>query len=309
MTASTFALTWDLTSLAPAPTTTNFREQLDRFKVKLAQFAASTNSPPAVDARPENVSRWVSMIAEYELLDAQATDVKALVECYCAADAENKLYQQLQAELATLTPHREQIATNVEFALKEATDDGFAALVEAAPELKRSEYFLATRRKNAALRLPKSQELLAADLAVDGIHAWGRLFDRLSGSLKVQVQEKGKLVTRSPGQVQFDSPQRTIRENNFYAADAAWATIADSCAEAINHIAGTRLTTYRHVGLRDHLEAPLRHNRMTRETLDSMWSTINAGKGVLKDYFAAKARLIGVDRLAWYDMAAPLPSL
>src|SRR6185436_13237098 len=142
------------------------------------------------------------------------------------------------------------------------------------------EYFLITRRKNAALRLPKSQELLAADLAVDGIHAWGRLFDRLSGSLK--VQEQGKLVTRSPGQVQFDSPQRTVRENNFFAADAAWATIADSCAEAINHIAGTRLTTYRHVGLRDHLEAPLRHNRMTRETLDSMWSTITAGKGVLK---------------------------
>ena len=309
MTASTFPLTWDLNSLAPAPTTAAFREQLDQFKAKLAQFAASTNSLPPVDGRAENVARWVSVISEYELLDAQATDVKALVECYCAADAENKFYQQLQAELATLTPHREQIATNVEFALKEATDDGFAALREAAPELKRNEYFLVTRRKNAALRLPKSQELLAADLAVDGIHAWGRLFDRLSGSLKVQVQEQGKLVTRSPGQVQFDSPQRTIRENNFFAADAAWGTIADSCAEAINHIAGTRLTTYRHVGLRDHLEAPLRHNRMTRETLDSMWSTINAGKGVLKDYFAAKARLLGVNRLAWYDLTAPLPQL
>ena len=309
MTASIFPLTWDLNSLAPAPTTAAFREQLDQFKAKLAQFAASTNSLPPVDGRAENVARWVSVISEYELLDAQATDVKALVECYCATDAENKFYQQLQAELATLTPHREQIATNVEFALKEATDDGFAALLEAAPELKRNEYFLVTRRKNAALRLPKSQELLAADLAVDGIHAWGRLFDRLSGSLKVQVQEQGKLVTRSPGQVQFDSPQRTIRENNFFAADAAWGTIADSCAEAINHIAGTRLTTYRHVGLRDHLEAPLRHNRMTRETLDSMWSTINAGKGVLKDYFAAKARLLGVNRLAWYDLTAPLPQL
>ena len=309
MSAPAFPLTWDLASLSPAPTTTGFREQLDLFKAKLAQFATATNMLPAVDAQTASVSRWVALIAEYERLDAQATDLKALVECYMAADAECKQYHQLQAELATLTPHREQIATNIEFALKEATDADFAGLLGASPELKRNEYFLVTRRKNAALRLPKAQEVLAADLAVDGLHAWGRLFDRLSGSLKVTVQEKGKLVSRSPGQVQFDSPQRTVRENNFLAADAAWATVADSCAEALNHISGTRLTTYRHVGLKDHLEAPLRFNRMTRETLDAMWSTITTGKGVLKDYFAAKARLLGVDRLAWFDLTAPLPQL
>ena len=309
MTSTSFPLTWDLTSLAPVPASAEFRQQLDQFKTRLADFAASTTTLPVVDATPDNAARWVGLITEYELLDSRATDLKALVECYAAGDAENKFYQQLQAELSTLTPLREQIATNLEFAFKEASDDGFAALVAAAPELKRNEYFLTTRRRNAALRLPKSQELLASDLAVDGLHAWGRMFDRLSGSLKVTVQEKGKLVTRSPGQVQFDSAQRQVRENNFFAADAAWATIADTCADAINHIAGTRLTTYRHVGLRDHLEVPLRSNRMTRETLDAMWSTITASKGVLKEYLAKKAQLLGVDRLAWYDMSAPLPQL
>ena len=183
MPALTFPLTWDLVSLSPAPTTAGFREELDRFKAKLAQFAAATNELPGVDAQGENVTRWVTLIAEYERLDAQATDLKALVECYMAADAECKAYHQLQAELSTLTPYREQIATNIEFALKEATDADFLALLAASPELKRNEYFLVTRRKNAALRLPKSQELLAADLAVDGIHAWGRLFDRLSTRL------------------------------------------------------------------------------------------------------------------------------
>ncbi|MBM4075355.1 MAG: M3 family oligoendopeptidase, partial [Planctomycetes bacterium] len=87
------------------------------------------------------------------------------------------------------------------------------------------------------------------------------------------------------------------------------STVADTCAEALNHISGTRLTTYRHVGLCDHLESPLRHNRMKRETLDSMWSTITAGKGVLKEYFNSKSKLLGIDRMAWYDLTAPLPSL
>lgn len=307
MTNTAFPLNWDLLSLSPEPSSAPFRKHLDDFKSRLAAFAKSTNSLPPVDAQPASISQWVNLISDYEKLDAAVTDLKALVECYAAGDAENKLYQTLQAELATLTPYREQIATNIEFAFKEATDDGFRGMIAASPDLQKNEYFLVTRRRNAALRLPKSQELLAADLAVDGLHAWGRLFDRMSGSLKIQVQEKGKLVSRSPGQVMFDSPQRTIRENNFYAADAAWSTIEDSCADAINHIAGTRLTVYRHAGLQDHLEVPLRFNRMTRETLDSMWSTITAGKAVLKDYLATKAKLLGVDRLAWFDMTAPLP--
>ena len=82
----------------------------------------------------------------------------------------------------------------------------------------------------------------------------------------IRVMEKGELVEKSPGQIHFDSPQRSVRENNFYAADRAWKTIADTCADAINHIAGTRLTRYRRLELSDHLVAPLAYNRMRRES-------------------------------------------
>jgi oligoendopeptidase F len=309
MTTSTFPQTWDLASLASAPATAPFREQLDHFKTRLKNLAGATNALPAVNTQAETVARWVDVITEYEFVDATATDFRALAECYAAADAENKSHRQLQAELAAMTPDREQIATNIEFALRDASETDFLAFVNSAAVLKRNSYFLKTRRRNAELRLPKSQELLAADLAVDGLHAWGRLYERISSSLKVQIQEKGQLVTRSPGQVQFDSPQRTVRENNFFALDGAWSTIADSCADAINHIAGTRLTTYRHLGLKDHLEAPLRVNRMTRETLDTMWSTISANKQVLLQYLEKKAQLMGIDKVAWFDQWAPLPQL
>jgi oligoendopeptidase F len=309
MTAPAFPQKWDLASLAPAPSSPEFRTQLDQFKTRLRNLAQSTNSLPAVDAQPENVRRWSDVVTEYEFVDAAAIDFRALADCYAAADAENKAYRQLQAELSAITPDREQISTNIEFALREASEANFSSFVAADPVLKRNHYFLLTRRRNAELRLPRSQELLAADLAVDGLHAWGRLYDRVSSTLKVQIQEKGKMVSRSPGQVQFDSAQRTVRENSFLALDAAWSTIADTCADAINHISGTRLTTYRHVGLKDHMEAPLRANRMTRETLDTMWATISANKHILKQYLDKKAQLLGVDRLAWFDQWAPLPQL
>jgi oligoendopeptidase F len=46
---------------------------------------------------------------------------------------------------------------------------------------------------------------------------------------------------------------------------------------------------------------------MTRATLDAMWSAVTARKRVLLKYLAKKAQLLGLDRLAWYDLHAPLP--
>ena len=107
--------------------------------------------------------------------------------------------------------------------------------------------------------------------------------------------------------MQFDSPQRDVRENNFFAADKAWSGIADTCADAINHIAGTRLTLNRRLGLADHLVVPCRYNRMQRKTLDAMWSAVSDRKGVLLKYLQRKAKAFGLEKPTWYDVTAPYP--
>lgn len=306
---TTFPISWDLNSLLPHPDQPKFRQHLEEFKSRLEQLATDSDRLPMVEVTTSAITAWSTFIKQYELVDAQATDLRAFLECHCAADAENKRFQQLDAELAALSPQREKIATNVEFALRDVPIEVFHEFIRSTADLERLQYFFVLRRRNAALRLPKDQELLSAELAVDGLHAWGRLYDRLSGALKVTVTERGKRVEKSVSQVQFDSPQRAVREANYYAADAAWATITEPCAEALNHISGTRLTHYKRLGLKDHLEAPLRFNRMSRETLDTMWRVITERKGVLKEYFDCKARWLGLEKLAWYDISAPLPNL
>jgi len=303
----TFSQTWDLQSLLPHPTSPEFPELLQRYRDDLQKLADQSDSLSAVSAESAAVQNWVTFLTEFERIEIQAIDLHALIGCYAAEDATNKQYLQLDATISALDPLRERVATNIDFALKGATDADFAAFVAAAPYLKKIEYFLKSRRKHAAFRLPKEQELLAADLAVDGIHAWGRLYDRLSGELRITVIEKGDLVKKSVGQVRFDMADRATRENNFLAADKAWATIEDTCADALNHLAGTRLTIYKRLGVQDHLDLPLRHNRMSRETLNAMWSAISARKEMLLNYCDKKAKALGVSRLSWFDQSAPYP--
>jgi oligoendopeptidase F len=309
MPSAAYPLTWELESFFAPPTTPEFRTTLGQFQEALTKLAELSNALPAFQKDASHVAAWEQFLQAYETVEAQAGDLNSFIGCWAAVDAENKLYQQMEAELSALSPLRERISTNVDYALKGVAEVEFEQVVAASKYLTKLRYYLVTRRSMAALRLPREQEFLSADLAVDGLQAWGRLYDRLCGALRVQVVEKGKPVSKSPGQVLFDSPQRTVRENNFYAADAAWSTVQDTCADAINHIAGTRLTLYRHLKLADHLVAPCKHNHMSRETLDVMWQTITERKPVLTQYLAKKAQLLGQEKLAWYDQSAPLPNI
>jgi len=303
-----YPVTWELDSLLPHPDTAEFAAVLSHYKARLTKLADESDRLPAISPNAEHVAGWKRLLSEYEAVEKLATDLSSFAGCHAAADAANKRFQQLEGELSALDPLRAKIATNIEFAVKDADVTALERMLQADSWLSELRFFFDERRRNAAFRLPKAQEQLANDLAVDAIHAWGRLYDRLSGELRIQVMERGELVEKSPGQVMFDSPQRAVRENNFFAADKAWSSIQDSCADALNHIAGFRLTKYRHLGLDSHLAAPLRFNRMRRETLDAMWSTVTARKPMLLKYLAKKAELLGLKQLAWYDLTAPLPS-
>jgi oligoendopeptidase F len=302
-----YPVNWELDSLYPHPELSDFRTIIDQLKSELSQLAESSEKLPTVDANATTVDQWSDFLTKHAAAFAEFSAVNSFVGCHAAADAANKTFQRYEGELSALSPLRSQIATNIEFAFQAADDDTFATFIAAAPGLLENAYFLKLCRQNAKLRLPKEQELLAAELDVDGLHAWGRVYDRLSGGLRIQVQERGEFVERSPGQVQFDMPERAIRENNYYAADKAWSSVSDPCAEAINHIAGSRLSKYRRLSV-DHLAAPLNQNHMTRETLDTMWSTVTQRKSCVADYLKKKAELLGVERLSWFDQQAPLPA-
>ena len=305
MSTTTYPVTWDLDSIMPHPETSEFGASFETYESELRELASASQQLPRAEAG--NAEQWSQFLEAYQSVTATYSDLWSFIGCHAAADADNKLFQQMESRLAALSPLHSQISTNVEFALKEITDEELSQLFAADPRLREIEFYLHDARRHAEMRLPKDQEQLAAELDVDGIHAWGRLYDRISGALRVQLMERGELVEKSVGQVQYDSPLREVRMNNWYAANKSWSTIADTCADAINHIAGTRLTKYRHLGFEDHLVAPCRHNRMRRETLNTMWDVVRERKSCLLDYMQAKAKAFGVEKLAMFDLMAPYP--
>lgn len=302
-----YSQVWDLDSLHPHPELPAFSEALTSFEQRLSKLTAQVDNLPPVGNAPDTLDAWSEFLEDWAQAQSLGGELDSFIGCHAAADAGNKSFRALEAKLAALRPQLERISTALEFRLQDTIPDALESFLASDARLSRIAFFVRDRREQAQYRLPQEQELLFSELSVDGMHAWGRLYDRLSGDLRITVQEKGELVQKSPGQVQFDDPSRTVRENNFFAAAKAWETIGESCADSLNHLSGTRLTRYRRLGLRDHLDVPLAANRMQRATLDTMWGEITKFKAKLTEYFDAKARLLGVSKLAWYDLAAPLP--
>ncbi len=296
---------WDLDIILPHPASPEFRTVLDDYRRRLGALAEQSDDLPAIQSRGAGEA-WATFVNGCLDIWEWSEELASFIGCHAAGDAQNKEFQQLEGVLGSLRPLRERIAVNIELGLQSATDDEVSEFIKSNPDLRNVAFFLNEARRNAKLRLPRDQELLVADLDVDGLQGWSRLYDRLCGELRVEVMEKGEVVKKSPGQVSFDHPERTVRENRFHAADRAWKTMADTCAGALNHISGSRLSRYRRLGV-DHLERPLQLNRMERSTLATMWDAISARKSILLPYFETKAKLLGVERMAWFDQMAPLP--
>ena len=97
-----------------------------------------------------------------------------------------------------------------------------------------------------------------------------------------------------------------VRKRSFEALEEAWTEKEDFFASALNHLAGFRLAVYEKRGWDSVLKEPLLRNRMSEETLDAMWGAIGASKEPFVNYLNVKAKMLGTEKLNWYDIDAPV---
>lgn len=166
------------------------------------------------------------------------------------------------------------------------------------------------RRIRSAEKLPPAREVLANDLAVDGYHAWSELYSSLVGRIVIPVEKDGQLQELSVGQASnlLQHADRTVRAGVFEIWEEAWKDSAELCAQTLNHLGGFRLNLYRHRGWDSVHKEPLNLNRMSAGTLHAMWDVIDQNKDKIVTYLKRKAKLLGIEKMSWFDLHAPIGS-
>ena len=158
-----YAQTWDLDGLYPNPASADFQNLWDEFLNTIQSLSEKVDTLPKIEGA-EAAAPWSDFLAQWAETRAMYWELNSFAGCHAAADAGNLEYRKLESRLAALEPLSEKIATSVEFALQPCTDEVFDAFVDGDERLTNIRFYLEEKRQKAALRLPREQELLAAEL-------------------------------------------------------------------------------------------------------------------------------------------------
>ncbi|MRH41840.1 M3 family oligoendopeptidase [Aquibacillus halophilus] len=302
-----YKMTWDLDTLFAGGSNSS---ELTNYIASLEENMDSLSS--SVDGMdiPEDsndIKDLENIIHLLEKNTKQLSELSAFVSCLSAQDVNDKGAKLLVGKRNSISADYSTIVTKFDQKLIRIDETVWKHLLE-HPSINSLSFVLNERRLQARDKLPLEQEILLNDLSVDGYHAWGEMYDSIVGKMSVDLEKNGEVEHLSVGQAanRLNDPDRENRKEAFIQLEKAWKHNSDLLSETINHLSGFRLQTYKHRGWDNVLKEPLEYNRMSEKTLNSMWEAIENNKTPFVSFLKRKAELMGVDKLSWFDLEAPI---
>lgn len=193
-----------------------------------------------------------------------------------------------------------------------AHEGAVRSLIESDPEIGRYRFVLEDDLFWQTRQMTPPEESLAADLARAGSSAWGRLqeqmtstadclWDEASGARKTLVELRS---------LAYD-PDRATREKAFKKELEICRGIGIPVAAALNGIKGWTVSLNERRGwagdpLAAALEKSTKQGLLTRKALDALIGAMEESLPAWRRYLKAKARLLGLESCAFFDLFAPV---
>ncbi|RYD32041.1 MAG: hypothetical protein EOP86_16590, partial [Verrucomicrobiaceae bacterium] len=246
-------------------------------------------------------------LTAFEDLSVKAGHLSAFLGCLSADDADNEAVKADEAWLSSREADLLKIEAALRSRLAALSPAEFDALTT-DPALANAAWRLGRMREGGGHQMPLELESLAADLNVDGLHAWNRLYETLTAKLSFPMtfpDGHEETVPMSRRRALMASPERAIRAAAFHSGQQPWLDHADTFAAGLNGIAGSRLSLYGRRGQKGFLEAPLFDAAMGRASLDAMLEAIHTHIEIPRRAVRAAAALQGTEALHFFDLEAP----
>lgn len=300
--------TWDLDAIFPGGTKSpQLQEKLKQVEgqiEELKQLVANWNFSENKTADPLK-----AILAKRETIEKGLYQAATFINMYQDAYMDDQYANVVRGQVMELETELQKLSTTFNKKLVAISDADWNALLEDA-ELKEVAYALNEIRDEGKRLLSEAEEKIIAELDKDGLTAWSRLYDTIVSIMTIPFTDKdGKTTELSVGQAMnrmYADPDPEVRKQLFENWEAAWTKYAPIFADNINHLIGYRLTLQKLHNRKHYLEEPLEYNRMTKETLDAMWTAVSNNKQPFVDFLNQKAKVLGIEKLGWQDVDAPV---
>ncbi|MBY7731370.1 M3 family oligoendopeptidase [Vibrio splendidus] len=241
--------------------------------------------------------------------------INTFANCHASVDATHTEAKALLGRVAKLNSEMSQAFSPYEDTLIHAEPEFVNAVLEHdSADVAGQRFAIESSRKLSSSRLSVAEEQLLAAMKVDGRDGWGRLYDNLTGSLKLSLKLDGEDEALGFSQAasllygsEFDKQEPAWR-----AVQGAMKTHQESFASILNALAGWRLTENKKrskISDVHFLDPSLHGSRIVPETLDTMMSVAKANRAVGQKAGLLMARVHGLDEMKPWNHLAAMPPL
>lgn len=295
--------TWDLEGVFPGGSDSpKFKEHL---AISMDEIDKLSSYVHTFEPLKEQVDQDVlcQIVQQFAVVVKKVRQAGAFVSCLEAQNMEDKEASTLRGRVTELSATFQNVLTILDGKLSLYSDIEWDSLFK-GNDLEQLYFILSERRNAAKEKLPEAEETLINKLSIDGYYGWGQMYDTIVGKMQIPFQEEKLSVGQAANK--FSSPDRSVRKKVFSEWEKTWDENGEVLAKTLNHLAGFRLNVYGMRGWNSFLKEPLDINRMQEKTLQAMWNAISKNKQPFVRFLDRKAKLLGLEKLSWYDLDAPL---
>jgi len=272
---------WDLSNVYPSLESEGFLEavadlkaQLDDLAGYLANHHIGRLAPEA--AVPDDADQLTPTVSGYlDRLNAIMRlyrTLQAYVSSFVTTDSYNNLAKRRLSELEMLGARRRQLEVRFQGWLGSIASALPQILQRPGPPQEHA-FFLQEVVEQSQYLMGEAEESLAQELMLSGAAAWRKLQGTVCSQLNVEFQAKDQ-VERLPitalQNLRRSHPDGELRRRAYQVELAAWESVKEPLAAALNGVKGTVATLNQHRGRADALHQPIDQSRIDRETLETM---------------------------------------
>jgi pepF/M3 family oligoendopeptidase len=302
---------WQLTSIFPGLDSLEFEAAKTELKARVAALseimdARKVGAQEYVPVDPETVALFGDLVERFNDLYTRLGTIYPYLSGFTSTDAFN---DRAQAETSALAPLGSKLSfLGVRLTAWVGAMDA-EALIEASEVAAAHAYFVRRSREEAQHLMGDEAEELLSALNPSSGRAWAKLHSDLISRSTIKKTLPGKGEAEYPltelRNLQSDADPELRRA----AYDAELELLNQNAvpfAAAMNSIkAQVNETTLRR-GYASALDEALFSSHITRESLEAMQTACRKRFPVFRRYLKAKAKFLGKDTLAWYDLLAPV---
>ena len=304
--SSTIALPrWDMEIVFPSLQSTEYHSAFVEIERGLESLEETFHKHGIDKGSHSGIEVFDDLVHQFNHLSEKVRTVNSYVHSFTSTDSRDEFAAAKRSEIDALLVRVRKLSKR--FAAWVGGLD-LEALLESSQVAKDHEYALIKAKISAQHMMRSGEEMLASELEVNSSVAWSKLYGNVTSQLLVNIEFDGESQSLPMSLVRtiaYDN-DRERRKIAHEAELATWKTVEVPLAAAMNGIKGEVSTLCKHRHWEDPLDEALLNCNIDRQTLEAMMTAARESYPVFRRYLHAKAKALGIKKMAFYDIFAPL---